>query len=183
MLWLMILLIIALITVAIILSTQFFNILFRGFAPFISSRPEVIQKILSELKIKEEAIVYELGCGKAGFLRAMEEKYPRTKLIGIEYNLLPYLIAQIQINLHKSKIKIWRKNLFRVNLAKADLIYCYLNQKMMKKLEIKFKEECQSGTKVISYAFTLPTLTPEKVIELENKSKIYFYTILKPQLV
>lgn len=166
-----------LLVVIFFFSSQFFNVIFRGYAPFISSKPEVIKAIMPALDLPEEAVVYELGCGKAGFLRAVEEKYPQTKLIGIEYSLLPYIVAQIQISLNKSKIKVWRKNLFKVNVGEADLIYCYLNQEMMKKLEGKFKKECKSGTKIISYAFALPNLEPEKVIDLKDKSKIYFYTM------
>ena len=72
---------------------------------------------------------------------------------------------------------IQKKNLFKVNLADADVIYCYLNIEMMKKLENKFKKECKNETKIISYAFALPSLQPEKVIKMESGKKIYFYKI------
>ena len=74
-----------LLIVVFFFASQFFNVIFRGYAPFISSKPEVIKAIMQELKLKEDVIVYELGCGKAGFLRAIEEKYPQAKLIGVEY--------------------------------------------------------------------------------------------------
>lgn len=88
---------------------QFFNILFRGFAPYVSTRSEVISKIVNELDVAEGATVYELGCGKAGFLKAIEEKFPKTKLIGVEYSFWPYFVAKLQLLMSESKIKIVKK--------------------------------------------------------------------------
>ncbi|MCK4554473.1 hypothetical protein KAU19_05980 [Candidatus Parcubacteria bacterium] len=178
MLWLLIILAIILVIVALAIGVQFFNMIFRGFAPFISTKGKVIKKILDEIDYNNGNInVYELGCGKAGFLRALEEKKPDWKFIGVENSFLPWLIAKIQTSLNHSKIKILKKNLFHVNLAGADLIYCYLNIEMMKKLEEKFKKECKNGAMIISYSFAMPNLEPEKVVRMENGGKIYFYRI------
>ena len=176
MLYLLLILEIILIILAIFLSIQFFNILFRSYAPFISTNKKIIEKILLEIKLNDNNKVIELGCGKAGFLRALAKKFPNTKLIGIEYSFLPWIIAKIQSNLGKHNIKIIRENIFKTNISQADLIYCYLNIKMMKDLENKFKKECKKGTQIISYLFKLPNLKPSKIIE-NNHNKIYFYTI------
>jgi len=160
------------------IGAQFFNMIFRGFAPFISSKPKVIKRILQEIDFNNDKIkVYELGCGKAGFLRALEEKKPEWEFVGVENLFSPWLIAKIQTSLNHSKIKILKKNLFLVNLTDADLIYCYLNIEMMKKLEEKFKKECKPGAKIISHCFSMPNLKPEKVVKMENGGKIYFYVI------
>ncbi|MFH1522191.1 MAG: hypothetical protein ABIE43_00020 [Patescibacteria group bacterium] len=161
----------------VFLAMQFFNMIFRGFAPYISTRVEVIKKVLAEIEINAGDNVYELGSGKAGFLRAVEKKYPKVNYIGIEYSFLLWFISKMQINLCGSKIKLFKKNIFKVDLSKADLIYCYLNPKMMERLEEKFKKECRPGTRIISYAFAIPDFNATKTIRLENGSKIYFYNI------
>ena len=168
---------IILIILAIFLSIQFFNILFRSYAPFISTNKKIIEKILLEIKLNDNNKVIELGCGKAGFLRALAKKFPNTKLIGIEYSFLPWIIAKIQSNFGRyHNIKIIRENIFKTDISEANLIYCYLNIKMMRDLENKFKKECKKGTQIISYLFKLPNLKPSKIIE-NNHNKIYFYTI------
>lgn len=167
---------IILIAVAAFLLSQFFNILFRGYAPFISTNSEVIDKISEEIKLDSDPKFYELGCGKASFLRAISEKFPQAECVGIEYSFLPWLIAKIQTVFKQSKIKIQKNNIFKVNLADADYVYCYLNPKMMGLLEKKFKEECKPGTKIISYTFSLPNFKPEKTLEADG-GKIYFYSI------
>jgi len=163
----------------LIMAEQFFNLLFRGYAPFISTRPQAIDKIVADLELPGKAVVYELGCGKAPLPRALSRKYPQADLIGIENEPVPYLIASIQANLAKTNIRIKRKNLFNISLADADAVYCYLNPKMMAKLEKKFLSECRNGAIVISYQFPMPELKPEKILEVGEGEKVYFYRIKK----
>lgn len=170
--------IIVLLFVAIVLLTQFFCVLCGGYAPFIPTEKKIMKEIVDKADFKDGAVVYELGCGHAGFLRLVEKKFPKIeKLVGVEYFLSPFLIAGIQLALHKSKIKLLKKNLFDVGLKEADIIYCFLNKPMMQKLKEKFMKECKKGAQIISYQFTLPDMTPEKIIDVNNdeKHKIYFY--------
>jgi hypothetical protein len=166
--------------IAVVLSIQFYFIVFRGFSPYFSSKERVIKRIVDEVVLRDDGNVYELGCGNAGFLRAVEKKFPKIKkLIGTELFLMPYLISNIQLSLQKTKIKILKKDLFKTDIADADIIYCFLNKEAMKKLKIKLLQECKKGTQIISYQFTLPEMEPEKIIDLDNneKDKIYFYKI------
>ena len=160
---------------------QFYNIIFRGYAPFISSKPRVIREILKELrelKVNPQVVIYELGAGQAGFLRAARQRFPQAKLVGIEYSFLPFILGKIQSALTNSKIEFIKKNFFAINLSSAEIIYCYLNTDTMKRLELILKRKCRRGTIVISYQFPLPHLAPIKVTSLNNdKDKIYFYKL------
>jgi len=156
---------------------QFYSIIFKGFAPFISSGEEVLHKVISEINAQEKT-VFELGCGRAGFLRSLRKKYPKARLIGVELLSFPYLVAQIQNSLSKSGIEIRKEDIFKTDISKADIIYCYLNVDTMRKLEPKFKTECKKGAQIVSFQFKLPSVKPERTIELdEGKNKVYFYTI------
>lgn len=157
---------------------QAYNIVFRGYAPFVATKSKVIKRIVEELNITDDTVVYELGAGQAGFLRAVRKAHPKVKLVGYEYSFLPLFIAQIQNWLTGSKLILKKKNIMNVRLDKADIIYCYLNTDTMAKLESKFKIECQPGTRIVSYMFPLPNETAEKVLKWDNKpDKVYIYTI------
>jgi len=173
----LIILFLLLLSVISFLISEFYSILFRGYAPLISTKTDVLKKILEEIQLASGAKVFELGAGSAGFLRAVEKKFPAAVLTGIEYSFWPWLTTKLQLALRKSKIKIIRSDLFKINLKQADLIYCYLNPKMMRDLESKFKAECKPGTEIISQAFPLPDLAPIKVLEDGGHSKIFFYSI------
>lgn len=156
---------------------QFYNILFRGFAPFVSTHPSIISRITLDAEELQGKKIYELGCGSAKFLSALEQKFPEATLVGIEYSFLPWLIARCRLAAAGSKIKLVKKNIFKINLADADLIYCYLSIKTMKELALKFKQECKPGTQIISYIFSLPDLLPTKTIELEDNTRVHYYVI------
>ena len=161
-------------------TVQFFNILFRGYAPFIATRRKILAKIIKEVEMSQDATVYELGCGRAGFLHALRKKYPRAKLVGIEYAFLPYVLARVQNSFARGKLEVRKKNIFGVDLNKPDIIYCYLNPGTMLTLEKKFTNECKEGAVVISYQFPLLNLKPDKVVRIDNgKNRVYFYKMGK----
>lgn len=155
---------------------QFFNIVFYGYAPFISTSRDSVAKIIKAADIKGEETIYELGCGRARFLKTIEGLYPKTKLIGVENLFSVYLSSKLRLEFQGSHIKLLNKDFFKLNLSDADIIYCYLNNTTMIKLGEKIIKECKPGTQVISQTFTLPQLTPNKVENINNK-KVYFYII------
>ena len=160
---------------AIFYIVQFYNILFRNCAPYLNTHGKTINKILAELDITGNETIYELGCGNAGFLQLLGKKYPNTKLFGYEYSFLPWLIANIQLKIHGVKnLQIVRKNIFQVDLSKANIIYCYLNIGTMQKLKEKFNKECQSNTQIISNKFQIEGWTAKEMIEVKGE-KVYFY--------
>lgn len=156
--------------------SQFINIFFKGYAPYISTDKNTVKQIIEEIKINEKAVVYELGCGNAVFLRIMERKFPKTKLIGVENLYSIYLINRLKFKLQNSKIKIVKNDFFNINFQNADLIYCYLNNETMEKLGERFKLECKKGTRVVSRRFAIPQFTAEKIIRIKNIN-VYFYRI------
>lgn len=156
--------------------SQFYNVVFLGYAPFVSTDTETFKKIIEEIKIKDEAVVYELGCGRARFLRILEKSFPNLNLIGIENLSSLFLITQFVRQLQNSKIVLLKEDFFKLNLSDADIVYCYLNNATMKKLGEKFKRECKAGTQIISRSFPIHEFTPKKVLTIRYK-KVFFYQI------
>lgn len=154
---------------------QAYNMIFRGYAPFLATKSVALRRLLGELKIKKDAKVYELGAGRAGFLRMLRKQYPKMKLIGVEYSFFPWLIGRLQSAIGRGSIEFVRANILKVDLKDADLVYCYLNVKTMNKLEEKLGHELRAGAQVVSYQFPLPSKEPEKVIDLGEEGKLFFY--------
>ena len=155
--------------------TQIYNLVFRGYAPFVGTNKKALARILAEIKIGRQSLVYELGAGQAGFLRALRQKYPEAKLVGIEIAFLPWLIGNIQSALGRHKIDFSREDVFKTDLGQADLLYCYLNEKTMAGLEEKFTRELNPGAQVLSYQFALPNKAAEKEIDLDKAGRVWIY--------
>jgi hypothetical protein len=154
-----------------------FNVLFRHQAPFIPSRPRALKKIVEEINLQDGQVFFELGAGSAPLLRRLARRYPNVKFIGIENSLIPWSIG-ILLALPYRNIKIIKQNFWQTDLSQADFIYCFLNVRVMRELENKFKTNCKPGATIISYIFKLPNTEPVKILAI-GQAKIYFYTINK----
>ncbi|MCX6746021.1 MAG: hypothetical protein NTX00_03290 [Candidatus Parcubacteria bacterium] len=146
---------------------------FKGNAPYLPSPKRVINKILEEIDFKNKAVVLELGCGDARFLRAVRKK-KNVIAIGYEYFIVPYITAILHNLFLKNKIKIHYQDFFKTNLAEADYIFCFLITEEMNKLEEKLKRELKSGALVISNSFTFKNWQPEKTIVINKDKKTGF---------
>lgn len=146
-----------------------FDLLLRGFVPLIPSRPWVVQQILRELEIGQpKPKLFAFSAGRSGFFHALEIKYPDAVLIGIEPDFFPFLVAKTQTFLRRTRIKVIRQPIHRVNVKEADFIYSHLYPDKMRGIDSKLKFECKPGTQIISTGFSFRTLPPKKVIELPD---------------
>jgi len=181
MIWLLLLGSIIFLAVLVFLTEEFFNLLFRGYAPFISTRNQVLDEAIKQfqqLNLPAGAKIYELGCGKAGFLRRLE-KSAKSKytLIGVEILASVYFLAKVQLALVGSKIKLRRKNFLKMSLASGDCFYCYLGQSLTAKLSLKLKQEARPGAYLISNQFHLPGYEPIKEVQIGLTSWLRVYKL------
>lgn len=155
------------------ITKQIFNFILRGFAPFIVSRPWVVEHIMVEIRLlnlKEGSKIYSIGNGRSGLLRAIEKEFPSYELIGVEDTAWTKFLAVLQIWLRGSHIKVINEgNLHHLNISDADVVYCRLDPPRLRELEKKFKFECKPGAKIISNGFIVPNFTPKKVVVLDGR--------------
>jgi len=181
MIWFQVLCLLLILVLLTFLVEEFFNLIFKGYAPLVSSRSKVLDEAVQQfisLDLPAGAKVYELGCGQAGFLRHLEktiEDKEKYKLVGIELLFSVFLLAKLQLFLVGSKIKIIRKNFLKMSLKDVDCFYCYLNGPMMARLSLKLKKEAKPGAILISNQFELPGYEPIEEIRLglTNCLRIY----------
>jgi hypothetical protein len=155
-------------------SSFLFALLFRGFHPFIKSRPWVVEQILSEMRPlkQEEPVIYAFSSGRSGFVPALQAKYPSAKFVGFETDFYPYMVAKTQAFIRRTGLEIHMMPIHRVDVKRANLIYSHLYPEKMEGLGNKLRFECRSGTKVVSTGFHIPFLDPLKIISfIDRKSR------------
>lgn len=162
---------------------QVFNIVFRGFTPFLSSRPWVIEKIIDTIvslpvveqhKKRKSADtklkIYAIGSGRSGLLHFLGKEIKNTQRVGIEYEILAFITSKIQAFLRHSEIKVLYSELWKARVNEADILYLHLEDLIsMRDMDKKFKFECRQGTIIISNGFVIPNYKPKKIIEIPNK--------------
>jgi hypothetical protein len=174
---------IILIIQAVILSAVLFflfivlrQLLFSGFAPFLPLHPEMIEKTLEKVRIKDDDVIYSLGHGRSGFLWALENKMPDMKLVGVDDSLWHCLLARLQIFLRRSRIKIVHSNYYQADIRKANLVYCCLDVKILREIYKKLRVEPKPGANIISSGFVIPYM--EAVITLKTEPRKRWFGFL-----
>jgi len=161
----------AIIITIVYFTTRFlFDLLLRGFLPFIPSRPWVVEQIINEFELaegKQNCIAFSTG--RSGFFHALERKYPQAKLTAIEPNLFPFLVSWAQTLVRETKINVVRKEVHRVNVKDTDFVYCHLYPDELRGMGKKLKFECRPDTIIISTGFNIMNLNLDKAIPLEDR--------------
>ena len=132
---------------------------------------------MREMELKKGEIFYDLGAGTGTSIIVADKEFGAIAT-GSEINLLPYLIVNLRIFFSRSHAKMKFENRFAQNISDADVIFCFLTERTMKKLEPKFARELKPGTRIACYTFPLPTMKPVKIIPIHGDWKIFFYKIV-----
>ena len=143
-------------------------------APILFTPKISIRKTLEYCKIKKGGVFYDLGSGTGRNLIIASREFG-LKSVGFELSPILFLISKINLFLHRVEADVWIKNFYHSDLSEADIIFCFLSSKAMKKLSSKFEKELKSGTKIISYSFPISNWNPIKIINTNNPGKIFIY--------
>ncbi|MBI4155906.1 MAG: hypothetical protein HY507_01595 [Candidatus Zambryskibacteria bacterium] len=144
--------------------------IFTTDAPFVPIPEETLEKIIENLKLDNNSILYDLGCGDARVLQKMVEKYPNIKSVGIEIAFVPYILARLKTRKNKN-IQIKRQNIFSADVSDATHIFVYLYPEVMEKLMPMLEKKCWKGTLVISCDFEDKNRKPTEIIHLDTLAK------------
>ncbi|PIQ76791.1 hypothetical protein COU78_04340 [Candidatus Peregrinibacteria bacterium CG10_big_fil_rev_8_21_14_0_10_49_24] len=146
--------------------------------PFIPTPMKVAKDMLEFAKLKGDETLYDLGAGDARLLIVAKRAYPNISAIGVEIVPTVWALGKLRILCSRQDVTLRMRNILSVNVSDADCIFLYLIPNMMKKLEDKFQKELKPGTKIVSYAFSLPNKTPVKEMSVpwltgERKLRMY----------
>ncbi len=157
---------------------------FKNKAPFVTSSRAVLKDIEKALKVKDDSVVYDLGCGDGRILFYLSRACPKAKYFGIENGVFPFLLSKIGAHYNQKKtnnlVEILRTDFFKHDLSKATHIFTYLYPNVMDDLLSKFDSELKPGTRLVSLSFQFTNKRPIQEIDLNRSKyklgrKIYVY--------
>lgn len=152
---------------------------YAGFraAPWVPTWGKDFDRVVRLADLKAGEVVYELGAGE-GRLLLQFYRTPAAKIIGFEISLVPYAITWLRVRRMRPRVNIRFKDFFKTNFREANVIFCFLTPPAMRKLQPKFAAECRPGTRIISYAFSIPGWTPQVMDKPRpNAMAIYRYVV------
>ncbi len=140
--------------------------------PFIRTPRYAIKDILELADIKSGERFFELGSGWGEILSYVSKKY-NIKAYGIEASPVHYFFSAIA-HYGNKKVKIRWADFSDFTLTKANVVYCSVTQKLLKKMENKFVNELTPGTRLLVNNGQLSGYEPKFTYQA-GKNKINFY--------
>ena len=138
--------------------------------PFVPTSRKRHKTMLNLADLKPNDIVYDLGCGD-GRLVFKAAKHVK-KAIGYELSIPLYLFGKIRELFNPKNAHIRYGNIWKQDYKDADVIFCYLLPKSMKRFYEEIWPTLKSGTRIVSNAFQIHYVKP-----IKKEEKVYLYKV------
>ncbi len=151
-------------------------------APYVPTQMRLINKVLKAAGVKKDKVFYELGSGDGRVV--IEAAKLGAKSNGVEQSWM-----RVWYSRYKSRMEGTNKmthfchgNVFDRNYYPADIVYIYLLQKAVDKLEDKLKKELNPGAIVITQTYHFKNWKPfkkmgEKSLDFRIGGDFYLYKV------
>jgi hypothetical protein len=148
---------------------------------FVPTPQDVVDKMLELADVTKDDLVYDLGCGDGRIVVTAAKKYGCT---AVGYDINRRRVKESLANVEKEDVghlvRIERKDIFTLDLGKANVVTLYLLPELNVKL-IPQLEKLAPGSRIVSHDFDMKGVEPDRVIELTStgdggEHKIYLWT-------
>ena len=138
---------------------------------YVATPQEVVDKMLDMARVTKDSLVYDLGCGDGRFVVTAAKKYG-CKAVG--YDISPRRVRESRENVKKNNlehlVRIEQKDIFTLDLSKADVITLFLLPSLNVKL-IPQLDKLKPGSRIVSYNFGMRGVLPDQTVKYTTKDK------------
>jgi len=131
---------------------------------FVPTPQEVVEKMLEMAQVKNEDVVWDLGCGDGRICVTAAKKYG-CRAVGYDIDLVRVMESRqnARANGVENLVTIKQKDIFTLDLTEANVITLYLlphlNVRLLPQLE-----KVRPGTRIVSHDFGMEGTKPDKVV-------------------
>ncbi len=128
---------------------------------YVPTPQNVVDKMLEVAKVKKGDLLYDLGCGDGRIVVTAAKKFG-VQAIGFDID--PQRVRESRANVAKNDVgklvTIELKDIFKVDLAKANVVTLYLLPELNVKL-IPQLEQLAPGSRIVSHDFDMAGVEPD----------------------
>lgn len=150
---------------------------------YVPTPQEVVDKMLEIANVTKDDLLYDLGCGDGRFVVTAAKRYG-CRAVG--YDISPRRVRESRENVKKNNVghlvRIEQKDIFTLDLSKADVITLFLLPSLNLKL-IPQLDKLKPGSRIVSYRFGMRGVVPVRTVNFtspRDKSLHTFYLWTTP---
>ena len=132
-------------------------------APFITTPPEVVERMLALAGTGPDDLVVDLGSGDGRIVITAAQKFGARGL-GIELDRT--LVAKSRENAHAAgvsqRVAFVEGDVLVADISRATVVAVYLLPALMAKLQPRFIDKLAPGTRIVSHAFAMAGWAPDR---------------------
>jgi hypothetical protein len=155
--------------------------------PFVTTPPEVVDRMLALAGTKPTDYVVDLGSGDGRIVIAAAKKYGARSL-GLELD--PKLVALSRENARAAGVadraEFQVQDVLRADYAKATVVTAYLLPWLLAQLSPVFLDGLRPGARIVTHAFVFPSWKPDRTEKVRlavphpsqgDESTIFLWTV------
>lgn len=125
----------------------------------------VVEKMLELAKVKSSDVIYDLGCGDARSLVTAAQRHG-AKGIGIEIDVRLVRLARenARRNGVEHLVQIELRDMFTVDLSKADVVFLYLLDRTLVRLMPQLAK-MRPESRIVAHEYALPDAKPIQTVQ------------------
>ena len=133
-------------------------------APFVASPLPVVKQMLTLAQLQPGEMLYDLGCGDGRVvIMAAQEFGARSVGVEMREDLAKQALGKVSELSLDGQVKIINGDMFKVDLAQADVVTLYLTTSANDKVKPKLESELKLGTRVVSHDYEILGWRPVKI--------------------
>jgi protein-L-isoaspartate O-methyltransferase len=131
--------------------------------PFITTPPEVVERMLQMAGTRPGDLVIDLGSGDGRIVIAAARKFG-ARGVGIELDaaLVKKSRERAELASVSEHVSFVQGDVLLADISKASVVTAYLLPALMVKLQSRFIDELAPGTRIVSHAFTMAGWAPDR---------------------
>jgi SAM-dependent methyltransferase len=144
--------------------------------PFVPTPPEVVDRMLQMVDVKQGDFVIDLGSGDGRIAIAAAKKGARA--LGVDID--PQRVREAKGNARRAgvedKVAFRQENLFDTKIGEATVLTMYLLPDVNMRLRPRILDELKPGTRVVSHAFDLVDWKADQYAEIGHR-RIFMWVV------
>ena len=137
----------------------------RSVAPYVPTPWHVVDRMLEEVDVTEEDVVFDLGSGDG---RILMRAAKRLGARGVGYEINADLVEEARSAVEAAgvadQVEIRDRDIFDADLSSATVVTLFLVTSAHRRLRPKLLNELQPGTRIASYKWEIPGWNPSKTV-------------------
>jgi SAM-dependent methyltransferase len=149
--------------------------------PYLPTPMPVVEQMLEMADLKQEDVLYDLGCGDGRILITAARLYG---IKGVGVDLDPERIQESKENAREAGVtelvEFHKKDLFETDFHKASVMTLYLLPSVNIRLRPKLLNELEPGTRIISHDFDMDEWLADKSVQVwsdDEMHMLYFWIV------